>query len=408
MDEWDLGVLTKASKSLAQNQRRKLRREKKTKKSGSTSAASPATGAVRGGMEVKALSGHLDHHRWPLGQKGCRIRLGSDCSGMESAKAALDHLGLRERVTLEFCSDKDPLCRKFLEECHSPKRMYKDVATRDVKDVPKVVLYFAGFPCQPWSSEGKGEGRRDRERGRVFDHIAEYIKQRQPKMFFLENVKALTFKRHKKPFKLMLNSLRAIGQYFVTWRILNAVDFGIPQSRPRLFIVGLLRSALSSDFPGFPWPKAKNQEPLPLERFLCGGAGVLKHTWSKNSRLGQQIQKGEENIRNNGSNPQQEIFTVDAQSGRNPPATTRNRVPCLTRARAGGGGYFLTRRDLRRFLCVEEVLNLQGLPVTFRASGLKAGLSDRQIGLMAGNAIPTNVLTLLFSRMLHLTGMQGS
>eukprot|EP00974_Lingulodinium_polyedra_P108061 10460393-Lingulodinium_polyedra.AAC.1 len=61
-------------------------------------------------------------------------------------------------------------------------------------------------------------------------------------MFVLENVKALTFKRHEKPFKLMLNSLRASGQYFVTWRILNAVDVGIPQSRPRLFIVGLLRS----------------------------------------------------------------------------------------------------------------------------------------------------------------------
>ena len=72
----------------------------------------------------------------------------------------------------------------------------------------------------------------------------------------------------------MIATLRQSGKYFVTWRVLNAMHFGIPQNRPRVFIVGLLRSAGRPA--GFGWPKPHRRPPLPLTRFLCGGAGVLR------------------------------------------------------------------------------------------------------------------------------------
>ncbi len=89
--------------------------------------------------------------------------------------------------------------------------------------------------------------------------------------------RALTFKTHKKAFGKILCTLRASGRYFVSWRVINRLDFGLPQSRPRIYIVGLRRDAVdASAGVGFHWPKKKDLAPLPLRRFLCGGPGVLK------------------------------------------------------------------------------------------------------------------------------------
>ena len=64
---------------------------------------------------------------------------------------------------------------------HDPPLIYEDVATRTAVLVPKVDVYTAGFPYQPWSGEGKRQGRRDKaRRGRVFDHVAGYIDARKP------------------------------------------------------------------------------------------------------------------------------------------------------------------------------------------------------------------------------------
>ena len=368
----------------------------------------PAAGSNLDTVNRKAFAQHLDLERWPCGPKGKRLKVGSDCSGLDAAMVAMDKLGVSDRVTLEFCCDKLPECQTFLKAVHKPKLLFTDVVNRDLEKVPKVDVYTAGFPCQPWSSEGKRQGRRDQlGRGKVFDHVAKYIEKHQPKVFLLENVQAMTFKTHKKAFEAMLCTLRQSGSYFVTWRVLNASHFGLPQSRPRLYIVGLLRTALRSDVVGFPWPKPKVMDPLPLRRFLCGGRGVLRSTWRPDSCLALQIKEGEASIRAAGENPHEKMFTLDAHSGRGTPTTMHDRIPCLTRTRAGCGGYFLTHKDFCRFLSVEEMLNLQGLPATFRDVARDQRITDRQLAMMVGNAIPTNVLMLLLARMLTMVGLQG-
>ena len=307
-----------------------------------------------------------------------------------------------------ICSDIAPDCRKFLCAVHKPIRLYNGVEKRGFAD-RKLDLYTAGFPCQPWSSEGKGEGRQDKlGRGKVFDHISRYIDRAQPTVFCLENVSALTHSQHKDAFNAILETLRKSGLYFVTWRVLNSSDFGLPQSRHRLFIVGLLRAKMNPRFTGFPWPKPRSRMPLPLERFLCGGKGILKRTWPKKSVIAKQIKNAEARIRAAGGDPSKKMYAVDANSGCGAPNMMCDRVPCLTRTRAACGGYFLTREDLRRFHCVEEMLNLQGLPVTFRAQACRAGITDRQLAQMVGNAIPTNILMILLARMLTVVDLQGS
>ena len=263
----------------------------------------------------------------------------------------------------------------FLKAAHAPNIMYENADKAGSAEAPKVDVYTAGLPCQPWSSEGKSKGFKDADgRGRVFDHVAKYIKEREPKGFLLENVRALTFKTHQKAFENMLGTLRASGRYFITWRLLNCRDFGIPQSRPRLYIVGLRRDAVAASAgPGFPWPMKKTGvAPLPLKRFLCGGPGVLKPKPPAGSRAACQLHIATKTIINkHSSDPSTQPWVVECLSGRDPPQCLLGIVPCITRTRAANGGHWVTQ--LGRFLTVEEMLNLQGLPVPCPGEGAPDG-----------------------------------
>ena len=426
-EQWDDRYLEQATRSVAsrvrkhgvafpgtsaagpQRPRKKPRTQKKKKKTQVARpppllpAAAPTKQGSKGAVTKRELEPYLKGSSWPCGATGPVIKVGSDCSGLESVLTALDQLGLGRRVRAEFVCDKDPLCRKVLRSVHEPRVVYDDVTKRDVKDMPQVDLYTAGFPCQPWSSEGKGDGRCDKQgRGLIFDHVLKYINEKLPKCFLLENVVALSQATHKKAFEKMLASLRRSEEYFVTWRVVNAVNFGIPQNRPRVFIVGLLRSAVSQ--PSFPWPKPATRSPLPLTRFLCGGAGVIRPLPGAGTVASGQLQRGLEAIRAEKGNPRTTDYSLDIWSGRDYPGRMTDRVPCITRTRGGAGGYYIT--SVRRLLTVEEMLNLQGLPLSYRAVARREGVSDRQLGMMVGNAIATNVLRAILPRMLTKIGKQ--
>jgi len=114
----------------------------------------------------------------------------------------------------------------------------------------------AGFPCQAFSIAGKRGGFED-TRGTLFFDVAEIIKRKRPKAIFLENVKGLFNHDKGKTLKTILNVLRNDLGYFVPDpKVLNAKDFGVPQNRERIFIVGF-RSDLGID--QFEYPKPTNQ-----------------------------------------------------------------------------------------------------------------------------------------------------
>ena len=373
--------------------------------------AAPMPGASRHGLVAgpKTFDKYTKGATWPCGPAGPVIRLGSDCSGLDSPKVALDLMGLGSRVECCFCSDKERACQVFLKAAHAPKILYENADKAGSAEAPEVDVYTAGFPCQPWSSEGKSKGFKDADgRGRVFDHVAKYIKEREPKSFLLENVRALTFKNHAGAFAKMLVTLRVSGRYFITWRLINCRDFGIPQNRHRVYIVGLRRDAVAASAgAGFPWPmKKRGVAPLPLRRFLCGGPGVLKTKPPVGSRAALQLHIATKTIiKERSGDPSTQPWVVECLSGREPPQCLLGIVPCITRRRAAAGGHWVTQ--LGRFLTVEEMLNLQGLPVPFREKARQRGLTDVQIAQMAGNAIPTNVLMLLLARVLTKLGLEG-
>lgn len=113
----------------------------------------------------------------------------------------------------------------------------------------------AGFPCQAFSLAGKKKGF-DETRGTLFFDVAEIIKRKRPKAFFLENVKGLKIHDKGRTLEVILNTLRELGYFVPEPEIVNAMDFNVPQHRERIYIVGF-RSDLEINEFSYPKPSGK-------------------------------------------------------------------------------------------------------------------------------------------------------
>ena len=116
-----------------------------------------------------------------------------------------------------------------------------DIRTVDPRDIPEFDCITGGFPCQSFSVAGKRGGFED-TRGTLFFEIARIIRERQPKLVFLENVKGLLNHDGGRTFGTILQTFWELG-YDVEWQLLNSKDFGVPQNRERVFIIGYPRGA---------------------------------------------------------------------------------------------------------------------------------------------------------------------
>jgi len=126
------------------------------------------------------------------------------------------------------------------------EKVFGDISTIDTSNIPDFDFLLAGFPCQAFSVAGKRHGFND-TRGTLFFDIARILKEKKPKAFLLENVEGLVNNDKKLPsdkigntFTVILDILRSMG-YLIEWKVLNSNDFGIPQKRKRVYIVGSLK-----------------------------------------------------------------------------------------------------------------------------------------------------------------------
>jgi DNA (cytosine-5)-methyltransferase 1 len=119
-------------------------------------------------------------------------------------------------------------------------------------DFPDFDLFTGGFPCQPFSSAGLGQGELD-IRGTLFYDIIRICEIKKPKHLLLENVKGLTTKRHEKTFDKIKTELKRLG-YSLEIKLLNTKNYGIPQNRERIWIYGYL-GKLPENFNLSPEPK---------------------------------------------------------------------------------------------------------------------------------------------------------
>lgn len=112
-----------------------------------------------------------------------------------------------------------------------------DITKLDASKIPDFDVLCAGFPCQSFSISGKQKGFYDETRGTLFFDICRILEQKKPKAFILENVKNLSTHDKGRTLSIMLDSLGKLG-YTVNYKVLNAKDFGVPQNRERIILVG--------------------------------------------------------------------------------------------------------------------------------------------------------------------------
>jgi len=124
----------------------------------------------------------------------------------------------------------------------------KDITKIDPKDIPDHDILCAGFPCQPFSNAGFKKGFED-TRGTLFFNIADIISKKQPKAFFLENVRGLFNHNNGKTFKIIKRVITEDLGYSFFYKIVKASDYGLPQARPRLFMVGFKDKNINFEFP---------------------------------------------------------------------------------------------------------------------------------------------------------------
>jgi DNA (cytosine-5)-methyltransferase 1 len=136
--------------------------------------------------------------------------------------------------------------KNFSKDDHEP---LSDITKVDEKTLPDFDMVLAGFPCQAFSIAGKRGGFED-TRGTLFFDVARLIKEKQPKAFLLENVKGLVNHRGGKTLSTILNVLEnELGYSSTQFKVLNARNYGVPQNRERIYIVGFKEGGGGFDFP---------------------------------------------------------------------------------------------------------------------------------------------------------------
>lgn len=145
-------------------------------------------------------------------------------AGIGGFRKAFDNKGFE----CVFSSEINQAC-KDVYQANYGEEPFGDISLKNPSEIPDHDVLTAGFPCQPFSICGKRKGFDD-TRGTLFFYIQEIIKEKQPKVVLLENVKYLIYHNKGDTLRVILKSIEDLG-YFVKYKLMNSVNFGVPQNR---------------------------------------------------------------------------------------------------------------------------------------------------------------------------------
>jgi DNA (cytosine-5)-methyltransferase 1 len=281
--------------------------------------------------------------------------------GIGGFRYAMEAAALRNGIkpACVFSSDIDAACQDAYE-ANFGERPQGDIAKIDAAAIPDHDILLGGFPCQPFSIIGRMEGFND-ARGTLFFEIARIIAEKKPKAFVLENVKLLVGHDKGNTIAVIFRILRDLG-YTVDCRVFNALNFGLPQKRERVFIVGFREDA------PFEWPKgtalSKTLDDVlekKVDKKYFVSEAILQKRLSKRART-KETTIWHENIAGN----------ISA-------------YPYSCALRAGASYNYLLVNGERR-LTEREMLRLQGFPDSF-----KIVCNYSQTRKQAGNSLPVPI-----------------
>src|SRR3989338_8139101 len=275
------------------------------------------------------------------------IRIGFDSAGGECV----------------FTSEWDEAAQDMYEN-HFGDKPHGDITKIDAKEIPNHDILTGGFPCQSFSIIGGMKGFAD-IRGTLFFDVERILKEKQPRALFLENVRNLASHDGGRTLTVILNSLKKLG-YFVHYKVLNGLDFGVPQKRERIMIVGFKES-----YP-FQFPTRGLGAPKTLKDILEPNENVEKKHFLSEYML---------------KKLERQLFEQNKKATYRTSVWHENKAgnigihPFSCALRANGSYNYLVVDGERR-LTPREMFRLQGFPDSY-----KIIVSDQQARKQAGNAV---------------------
>ena len=292
-------------------------------------------------------------------------------AGIGGIRLAFESVGGRCVFTSEWDAPA-----QAVYEANFGERPHGDITQIASDDIPKHDILLGGFPCQPFSIIGDKLGFAD-TRGTLFFDIERILDAKRPYAFLLENVKQLRSHDKGRTFAVILEKLAELG-YDVHWRSLNALDFGLPQKRERVYIVGF------SDPLAFEFPDGTSAPQTMLEDILEADSRVDSSLFATDYIREKRLRA----VRDQGKDVFYPSIWHENKSG------NVSVLPFSCALRAGASYSYLLVNGVRR-LSPREQLRLQGFPEDFHVSG-----TELQIRKMLGNSVPVPVVAAIAENMM--------
>ena len=342
-----------------------------------------------------------------------------------------------DSVKMIFACEIDKFARKsYLANHDAPLTFYEDICDLDAKAYAKQIdILIGGSPCQDFSIAGQRAGE-DGERGNLIWQFYRIVSEARPKVFIYENVKGFLSINSGKSYQRFLDALRKLG-YFCHAEILNTKDYGIPQNRERLYIVGFLDAQEYHAFCIAPKTGCKRLacflDTSVDEKYFLSDKMIACLKKKENNFQGSFAPKSLSDVGNcimttagsrrtdnfikvvgkldiKGNDILKRVYDVDGVAPTIYTAQGGNQEPkILQRARGfNKGGEFvvfptissssfeqnnLLKNTRIRKLTPRECLRLQGFPESF-----KIVVSDTQTYKQAGNAMSVNIIKMIFKQ----------
>lgn len=324
-------------------------------------------------------------------------------------------------------SEIDKYAIKVYEKQFKGVPNYGDITKINAEELPYFDCLVGGFPCQAFSIAGKRKGFED-TRGTLFFDLARILRAKQPRLFVFENVKGLLSHDSGRTFKTIIQTIDELG-YDCQWQVLNSKDFGVPQNRERVYIVGHLRGTARPEV--FPIGGTDEEDTRIIGQDV---AYTIDANYSKGTNT---LSKGRRSVvaeivqLNHPTHSNDRVYASDGISPTLNTMQGGNRQPFIAaqRGRYNSDGKteqkFEPRYDgisstltavqkdnmvvdpprIRR-LTPLECERLQGFPDNWTAQGTDGAISDSQRYKMCGNAVTVNVVRAVFERIFELTKEQ--
>ncbi len=315
------------------------------------------------------------------------------CAGIGGGRLALDNLGMQCVGFSEIDKNAEKTYRLLFDD---KGKNFGDLTKINTDRLPNFDVMIAGFPCQAFSIIGQRKGINDKvnKKGEIIFYLIEFLIAKSVKFFIFENVKGLINHDKGQTLKIILDELDKAG-YYVKWKLLNSLDYGVPQMRERIYFVGVQKEILGNNEFDFNFPE--KQKKSNITEFLIDDAQLC---FDEKQQTFQSFKRYLVNKYNKDKFDilellKEEYLVIDTRQS--DLRKYYNRVPTL---RLGRHGILYIRNKKFRKLSGYESLLLQGFDKE-KAQKAKDNILDMHLLKQAGNAMTVSTVQAVANKVLE-------